>query len=215
MFERRANQYRPQMGEESADPARQPEQLPRGGGSKSVEPQPGGALPTFVLEAFEKVREEWGSDTRELEVKLLEFEAGLPPPMPTEEYFREIWGVIARRRSIWNARKRNRDINTDEAEKYLHAADVDARWLLRYSAPERREAFYIRRTIEELKGFWYGSQIIAAASLIQEEYLEKMRPYDPQFIDEILTALPNHPASRAKSERIMRGLNRCQYPSPQ
>jgi hypothetical protein len=128
-----------------------------------------------------------------------------PSGWTTEEYFREMYGVMARR---WFG-KPNGKWDIDEAEKHFQEVDGVYESFLKGASAEERGAFYIRKTINEIKkGYMEGAKMIkAAASLIQEEYLEKMRPYDPQLVDDIISAQPNHPITRAKDERIMQRLN--------
>jgi hypothetical protein len=137
-------------------------------------------------------------------------ESGLPPPTPTEEYFREVHGVIARRHWQWvNQRWFNRAVDIDEAERFYQRMEKQFERELADSSPKEQEAFYIRETIDCLQAFWQGSAIMDAASILTDEDLETMRPYDPEFIDEILSARPNHPAARAKAERSMQRIKQA------
>jgi hypothetical protein len=132
------------------------------------------------------------------------FEAGEGTPSHDWEHFREVERVIARRHILCDARQKKLKFDIADAESILQKweEEADERASVASLSPKEREVLYIHRTIFHLEACEGGSQLMDVSSYLTDEELETMRPYDPEFIGEILSARPNHPLAHAREERV-------------
>lgn len=106
------------------------------------------------------------------------------------------------------------NLDIDAYEKSYQEDEAELQEMFKGLSQQRKEGYYIRQTILELKRFNTVRELMSNAHFIKKEFLEMMVPYDPEFMDPIVKALLKRPASQEEEDALRRINRTLREPKP-